>query len=270
MPLFYCDKPAATMDDEDDDAFEQVDISESFDEPRNARECIFSHQIPVLRDDDPLPSHVPQASASNLPRSADAQTAVHSLLKANHVKRILFKFDYDLIQNLHKELKAQLCTRRTEPNPAFLASWLAQLAAQQRTHDVCVFPHEEDQRSAYRCSMLTLASLFVDEGSNLSSSGVEARDRLRPTFSLAPDVGPCKSDVACFCMNVESELGFLIDFKRRAVVMELEAFLGQLVGYGVRQSTSAKFNGTHLVFGSKVSKTVALLLTQVHKYTFFC
>lgn len=266
MPLFY-EKPSAT----DTSLKHHVEISESFLEPTNAHECLFRHRLPVLRDVDPLLAHLlqsHQSARSNDSRSADIRSTVHSILKQNKIDEIVFKKDNHLIANLHNELKAQLCDSATEPNPNFMANWVAQLLAHERTHDGCVFPCEEDQRSAYRCSMLALASQFLDEESNLSASGVEARNRLRPTFALAPKMGSCTSDFACYLKAVGRLLGFIMEIKRCDVATdELKTFMGDL-SVDWEEEISATFDGSVLNFPEDISETVALMLTQVSNMNF--
>ncbi len=187
MPLFY--RPPTRSNGSqhvctsDSDV---VKIEESFNEPTNARECLFWHRLPVFRE--VKSKHVPQPACE---ATTDARPAIRKLLAEKGLDHIVFKRDTDLIETLCANLEEHLCDPSSEPSASFMAKWMTQVTAQEETHDVCEYPSEADQRSAYRCSLLTLAELFISEDNNLSPLGVSVRDSDRPVFSLAPDNKPC-------------------------------------------------------------------------------
>ncbi len=81
---------------------------------------------------------------------------------------------------------------------------------------VCEYPSEADQRSAYRCSLLTLAQLFLGEDRNLSPVGLSVRDRDRPVFAPAPDDKLCRGTFACYTKSVDlGAVRLLIDVRGR-------------------------------------------------------
>ncbi len=187
MPLFY--RPPTRSNGSQNVCTSDSDvvkIEESFNEPTNARECLFDIGFLCFGKSNQSTSPDPHVGP---PPTLALPSEIYSQRKDWITSS--FKRDTELIETLCANLEEHLCDPSSEPSASFMAKWDDTSDCTEETHDVCEYPSEADQRSAYRCSLLTLAELFISEDNNLSPLGVSVRTAIVPFFSLAPDNKSC-------------------------------------------------------------------------------